>query len=363
MSLPLASDPVITGMTNDTGTGQDGDVVNKALFVDIAEAIDEFCVDSDTPSSQTPGETTAEVIDARGAKASLNARISGVIDENGLLIGDAKVVEVRGTCGEDIADLEVAYLSRGIGGGTQGLWYRGDASFQYASAAARMVGVCIAGEASGRSAVFRILGEMEGFTGLNPGIEYYISETAGELTDARPAIGRSVGVARSTETLYITNDLMSAGTMRGVPGMRISSNSTTVSTPASLVETDLVSHGIHGSTLSVDEDTISMTAALAVNNTAFAKTIRVKFGTATLATFTIAAGSTRSIFLTVEIKRTGAATQKTVCSLVVDGGSTVAVIIASPTETLSSLNGLVITGQNTDAADVITHYHSTVRTA
>lgn len=362
MSLPLASDPVITGMTNDTGTGQDGDVVNKATFEALAAAIDEFCVDSDTPSSQTPGETTAEVRDARGAKADLNARISGVIDENGLLISDSKVVDVRGVCGEDIADLEVAYLSRGLGGNTQGLWYRGDASFQYASAAARLVGICIGGAASGQSVYFRILGEMDGFTGLNPGIEYYISETAGELTDARPAIGRSVAVARSTESLYVTNDLMSAGTMRGVPGMRISSDSTTVSTSGTgTTETDLVSHSIEGSTLAVNEDTISMSAALAVSNTAFDKTIRVKFGSATLAAFTIAAGAARTIRLDVEIKRTGAATQKTICSVMGVGVSEA--FIQSPTETLSSLNALKITGQNTDAADVITHYHSTVRTA
>jgi len=366
MSLPIADDPVITGMTNDTGTGQDGDVVNKAMFEAIAEAIDEALVDSTTPSAQTPAETTAEVIEARGTLASLDARISGVIDENGVAIGDTKVVEDRGVCGEDIDAGEVAYMSDQLG--VEGLWYRGDASAHYSSAAAKAIGMCVASAVAGNSTTFRRLGRFPGIlSGLTPGAEYFISETAGEITTVAPAIKRSVGVARNSSDLIITDDLCSAGAMRGPVCMRIASNTTTVSTAgAGLVETDLVSHTLLGgspdTTLRHDQDGVEMTAALAVNNTAFAKTIAVKFGGATLATFTIAAGASRSIFLTVEIKRTGAATQKGVCSINVDGGSSVAVVISAPTETLASNKILKITGTNTDAADVITHYHSTVRT-
>ncbi len=359
MSLPIADDPVITGMTNDTGTGQDGDVVNKAMFVAIAEAIDEALVDAATPSARTPAQTTAEVIAARGTLASLNARIAGVIDENGVAIGDTKVVEDRGTCGEDIDAGEVAYMSDQLG--TEGLWYRGDASAQYSSAAAKAIGMCVASAVAGASTTFRRLGRFEGIlSGLTPGAEYFISETAGEITTVAPAIKRSVGVARNSGELIITDDLCSGGAMRGPVSMRIASNTTTVSTAGTgVVETDLVSHTILGGTLRNDKDGVEMTAAMAVNNTAFAKTITVKFGSTSIA-FTITAGAARSIFFTIQVIRTGAATQKMVVSLAVDVGATI--FIAAPTETLASDKTLKITGTNTNAADVITHYHSTVRT-
>ncbi len=85
MTLPLVDDPSIADLVDDTGTGQDGTVVDKAVFEAIATAIDDALIA--TGETQTPGETTTEVIEARGNMASLDARISGVINDDGEFIG------------------------------------------------------------------------------------------------------------------------------------------------------------------------------------------------------------------------------------------------------------------------------------
>ena len=53
--------------------------------------------------------------------------------------------------------------------------------------------------------VIQISGEVGGFTGLTPGKQYYLSETAGQITDTAPTIARKVGIATSSTTLLITN--------------------------------------------------------------------------------------------------------------------------------------------------------------
>ena len=89
MSLPLVDDPVIANLVDDTGTGQDGSVVNRALFEDLATEIDSALIAPG--SSQTPGQTTTEVIAARGNLGSLNSRISGVIDPDGNFTGASPI--------------------------------------------------------------------------------------------------------------------------------------------------------------------------------------------------------------------------------------------------------------------------------
>jgi len=89
MSLPLADDAVIANLVNDTGTGQDGSVVNKELFNDIAEAIDSVLISPG--QAQTPAQSTTELIAARGNLASLNSRIAGVIDPDGNFTGASPI--------------------------------------------------------------------------------------------------------------------------------------------------------------------------------------------------------------------------------------------------------------------------------
>jgi hypothetical protein len=78
-------------VTDDDGTGQTGTVLDKSLFDAIAAAIDDQ-VDSATNPLIKPWNTTDEVVTARGNKASLNARLSGVIDADGALITPASVI-------------------------------------------------------------------------------------------------------------------------------------------------------------------------------------------------------------------------------------------------------------------------------
>jgi len=89
MTLPLVDDPSIADLVDDTGTGQDGTVLSKANFVAIAEAIDDALI---APGeTQTPGETTTEVIEARGNMPSLDDRISGVINDDGEFIVSSSI--------------------------------------------------------------------------------------------------------------------------------------------------------------------------------------------------------------------------------------------------------------------------------
>jgi hypothetical protein len=364
MSLPIADDPVITGMTDDTGTGQDGDVVNKAMFEAIAEAIDEALVDSTTPSAQTPAETTAEVIEARGAMASLDERISGVIDENGDLIEEISgIVDVDGTCGEDIGDRKVAYYNSGLGGGAKGFWYLASANNRYTSMSARLVGVCVGGALSGATGRFRILGYIDGFTGLKVGVEYFIATTAGELDENRPTLCRSVGVARFTTALYVDNTQLFGAMVGRSAGLIGSSSAATTTSGTGTTETQLANYRISQYSLPRDGDTLTMTAVLTINNTAFAKTIRVKFG-ATAVALTVAAGAAYTVSLFVEILRVSGSSQR-MCVTCSGAWQNSLAVTASPAELLSSsVAGAVdfeITGQNTDAADVIAHFMSAVR--
>lgn len=69
-------------MTDDSGLFVDGTVVNEAFVDQIYDQIDDQCHSATNPT-QTPAETTDEVIEARGNAASLDARISGVVDDDG----------------------------------------------------------------------------------------------------------------------------------------------------------------------------------------------------------------------------------------------------------------------------------------
>lgn len=68
--------------TDDTGGGQDGTVLNAALLEALADAIDALLHSATNPTID-PAEAIDELVDARGNLASLDARISGAIDDDG----------------------------------------------------------------------------------------------------------------------------------------------------------------------------------------------------------------------------------------------------------------------------------------
>lgn len=202
MTLPLVDDASIAALVDDTGVGTDGSVVNKAMLEAIAEAVDAAIYDS--ASLQTPKETTVEVVAARGTLDSLNERISGVIDEDGAFIGFAGFVDIAGTAGEDLPQNTLAYLSKGLGGKTAGLWYKTNATLDYASSDAEVIGLTVEAVLSGSLGLFRREGRVSALSGLVAGGIYYVSDTPGNLAAAPGTNTCVVGIADTSTTLVLT---------------------------------------------------------------------------------------------------------------------------------------------------------------
>lgn len=78
-------------MTDDSGTFDNGTVVNKAFVDDILDEVDDQC-HSTTNTTIKPKATTDEVVTARGNLASLNARLSAVVDADGVPVPSASAV-------------------------------------------------------------------------------------------------------------------------------------------------------------------------------------------------------------------------------------------------------------------------------
>jgi hypothetical protein len=81
----------------------------------------------------------------------------------------------------------------------------------------------VADIANGAEGTFRLSGRMEGFSGLTPGADYYLSATAGAITATAPANARYVGRADSISSLIITPNPRptSAATIAAVVDPRI----------------------------------------------------------------------------------------------------------------------------------------------
>lgn len=80
-------------ISNDSGDGKTGTPVDKDWADDVKEEIEDK-IHSATNPTETPASTTNEVVAARGNEASLDARISGVIDDDGALVTQASLVSV-----------------------------------------------------------------------------------------------------------------------------------------------------------------------------------------------------------------------------------------------------------------------------
>lgn len=78
-------------MNDDSGTFDNGTVVNEAFIDDIFDEIDDQNHSTTNPT-QKPKATTDEVVAARGNMASLDARISAVVDDDGVPVPSASAV-------------------------------------------------------------------------------------------------------------------------------------------------------------------------------------------------------------------------------------------------------------------------------
>lgn len=104
--------------------------------------------------------------------------------------------DVTGTAGEALTATQVAYLSAST-------WLKADADAT-ASSTEPPIGFVVADVENGADGTFRLSGRMEGFSGLTPGADYYVSATAGAITSTAPSNARYVGRADSISSLIIT---------------------------------------------------------------------------------------------------------------------------------------------------------------
>lgn len=111
--------------------------------------------------------------------------------------------DVTGTAGEDILAGDAVYLSDGSGGQTAGRWYKTDASDQYSSSAAGMVGMAQAAISSGVAGSIRLSGRITGLSGLTAGSVYYADATPGVLTLSPPTFARQIGMADTITSLIV----------------------------------------------------------------------------------------------------------------------------------------------------------------
>lgn len=78
-------------MTDDSGTFDSGTPLDKDFFDEILDEVDDQTHSATNPT-QKPRQTTDEVIAARGNLASLDARISAVVDDDGIPVPSASAV-------------------------------------------------------------------------------------------------------------------------------------------------------------------------------------------------------------------------------------------------------------------------------
>lgn len=78
-------------MSDDSGTFDNGTIVNKAFVDDILDEVDDQCHSTTNPTIK-PKATTDEVVTARGSKASLDARLDVALNDDGTLKTQATLV-------------------------------------------------------------------------------------------------------------------------------------------------------------------------------------------------------------------------------------------------------------------------------
>ena len=110
------------------------------------------------------------------------------------------------TAGVALAAGDVVYLSDGSGSLTAGRWYLADADLTYASSQAGTIGMVPTAIASGATGTIRIGGRLTGLAGLTTGTDYYVSQTAGDLTGTAPLNAGFVGTADTTTSLVIVSN-------------------------------------------------------------------------------------------------------------------------------------------------------------
>lgn len=112
--------------------------------------------------------------------------------------------DILAVAGEDLIAEQCVYLSDGSGGLNDGQAYLADADNTYSSSDAAVVGFALESVAAGSTFLMRISGQMQLTGPLTAGDKYFVSDTAGALTNTSPANSRYVGFAQDATTLVIS---------------------------------------------------------------------------------------------------------------------------------------------------------------
>ena len=249
--------------------------------------------------------------------------------------------DVTGTAGENLLAGDAVYLSDGSGGQTAGRWYKTDATDQYSSSAAGMVGMVQAAISATVSGSIRLSGRITGLSGLTAGSVYYADATPGVLTLTPPVNARQIGMADSITSLIVgqgipfatatTPGLVSATTQTiagaktfNSPPNYLAGGATGATTVVSGVmssqsgfvgttgatEDDLFTFTLPGNTLATDGQAIRVSGLCTFAANGNTKVLRAYYGTAALAIVDAAVNvaSAQGVYEFIII-RTGVGTQ------------------------------------------------------
>lgn len=137
-----------------------------------------------------------------GADGYINEFVQG----SALSVG---TMQFTGTAGETIDGTgtpQAVMISDGANGRTQGRVYKADAD-DFTNGAIRFLGFVTSSVATGESVVVYTEGVIAGFTGLNAGSKYFVSDTAGAIEyDGDDNADVTVGYAISATQILITRD-------------------------------------------------------------------------------------------------------------------------------------------------------------
>jgi uncharacterized protein DUF3383 len=117
-------------------------------------------------------------------------------------------------------------VSDGANSRTAGRAYKGDAD-DFTNGAQRFMGFVTSSVATGEGVIVQTDGVVGGFTGLTPGVKYYLSGTAGGISDSTTNAAISVGYAVSATEILIAKD-------RNVVQVTASTALTTASSPVAV---------------------------------------------------------------------------------------------------------------------------------
>lgn len=427
-------------MTDDSGTFDNGTVVNKAFVDAILDEVDDQAHSTTNPTIK-PKAITDEVVNARGSKASLTARLDVALNADGTpkaVAGQATETQLAATAGNinlcrnsdledwaagassapdhhtlsgtgaaiaragagesDTTDLGTGtYAAKITSGGaaaaklTQAIITTAEFSAKYRSIAGRSVGFAIRAKVANSNVLRLVIDD-----GVTTTASSYATGSADEqdlsvvheLSDSATKLDVYAEVALGTNVAYVggftavfglvapsawnpgferfRQEILDEATpsqaeVGGVPttvnlGGLVNSQVNDAASSGT-GETDAHSYTVPGGMLTRNGDKLIVRAHGTATSQANAKTIKVKFGSATLTLINALASDIGSYRLEVHITRLSATTQRIDGFLIAGTNVSGANISVSTTgsETLSGSVALKTTLQNATAGTITEH--------